>query len=357
MRGPGGQQSPGPPASAGRPREPRAAGDSAWSRWPSTPSRAGPTPSPRSRAFATTATRPPAGRRASSEAETARARGSAGARRRERAGLGAAAGRPTSRSRATRRSSGSSGPCCSTCSAAPTRARRSAFRRWVSPAPGTTATSSGTRTPGCSRRSLVTHPDVAHSLVAFRAPHAGRGPGQRQRQRLPRRDVSLGGRRARPRRPRPTSRCRTRSSEIHVNGDVALAQWQYYLATGDSAWLAREGYPGHPGDRRLLGQPRHAATRPRDRYHIDNVVSVPEGLIGVSDDAYTNAVARKNLEIAAAASAPARRRARSPLGRGGRRSCTCRTTRPASSSAPTRARPTRRSAPSRRSSAIPSGSR
>ena len=38
------------------------------------------------------------------------------------------------------------------------------------------------------------------------------------------------------------------------------------------------------------------------RYHIRNVVSVSEGLIGVSDDAYTNAVARKNLEIAVAAS-------------------------------------------------------
>src|SRR2546430_10926944 len=31
--------------------------------------------------------------------------------------------------------------------------------------------------------------------------------------------------------------------ENHVTGDVALAQWQYYLATGDSAWLARYGYP------------------------------------------------------------------------------------------------------------------
>ena len=39
-----------------------------------------------------------------------------------------------------------------------------------------------------------------------------------------------------------------------------------------------------------------------EQYHIRNVVSVSEGLIGVTDDAYTNAVARKNLEIAAAAS-------------------------------------------------------
>jgi protein-glucosylgalactosylhydroxylysine glucosidase len=38
------------------------------------------------------------------------------------------------------------------------------------------------------------------------------------------------------------------------------------------------------------------------RCHIKNVVSVAEGLIGVTDDAYTNAVAKKNLEIAAAAS-------------------------------------------------------
>jgi trehalose/maltose hydrolase-like predicted phosphorylase len=39
----------------------------------------------------------------------------------------------------------------------------------------------------------------------------------------------------------------------------------------------------------------------RDRYHIRDVVSVDEGLIGVSDDGYTNAVARRNLESATAA--------------------------------------------------------
>ena len=34
------------------------------------------------------------------------------------------------------------------------------------------------------------------------------------------------------------------SSEIHVNGDVALAQWQYYLATGDSSLARARGVPG-----------------------------------------------------------------------------------------------------------------
>jgi trehalose/maltose hydrolase-like predicted phosphorylase len=89
-------------------------------------------------------------------------------------------------------------------------------------------------------------------------------------------------------------------SEIHVTGDVAIAQWQYYLATGDSAWLAHQGYPV------IRETARFWATRVRSdtrhRYHIPNVVSVSEGLIGVTDDAYTNAVARKNLEIATAAS-------------------------------------------------------
>ncbi|TLY50471.1 MAG: glycoside hydrolase family 65 protein [Gammaproteobacteria bacterium] len=31
--------------------------------------------------------------------------------------------------------------------------------------------------------------------------------------------------------------------EIHVNADVAIAQWQYYLASGDLDWLRRYGYP------------------------------------------------------------------------------------------------------------------
>ena len=52
---------------------------------------------------------------------------------------------------------------------------------------------------------------------------------------------------------------------------------------------------------------------------------------------------------------PTRREARSPAGAKWRRSCTCPTTRPASSTAPTRARPTPRSARSPRSSAYPLG--
>jgi trehalose/maltose hydrolase-like predicted phosphorylase len=148
---------------------------------------------------------------------------------------------------------------------------------------------------------LVTHPDVARSLVAFR------------RRTL---DAALANANAngfrgamypweadeRGQETTPHFAVQNAKMEIHVNGDVALAQWQYYQVTGDSAWLATEGYPviRETADFWVSRVRRDSA---RDRYHIDSVVSVHEGLIGVSDDAYTNAVARKNLEIAVAASA------------------------------------------------------
>ncbi|MGB6144840.1 MAG: glycoside hydrolase family 65 protein, partial [Rhodanobacter sp.] len=31
--------------------------------------------------------------------------------------------------------------------------------------------------------------------------------------------------------------------EVHVNADIAIAQWQYYLATGDKAWLKEHAWP------------------------------------------------------------------------------------------------------------------
>ena len=148
---------------------------------------------------------------------------------------------------------------------------------------------------------LVTHPDVARSLVAFRArtlpaalanARANRFRGAMYPWEADERGVET----------TPRFAIQNARSEIHVNGDVALAQWQYWLATRDSAWLAREGYPviRSTADSWVS---RAAFDSARGRYRIHDVVSVSEGLVGVSDDAYTNAVARKNLEIAGAASA------------------------------------------------------
>ncbi|MBV9265653.1 MAG: glycoside hydrolase family 65 protein [Acidobacteriaceae bacterium] len=90
------------------------------------------------------------------------------------------------------------------------------------------------------------------------------------------------------------------SSENHVNGDVALAAWQYWLATGDRNWLQHDAWP-LLHDTADFWVSRVTYNRGRDRYEIANVVAVKESDIGVSNDAYTNAVAKENLELAMAA--------------------------------------------------------
>jgi trehalose/maltose hydrolase-like predicted phosphorylase len=146
---------------------------------------------------------------------------------------------------------------------------------------------------------VLTHPDVARSLVDFRvrtldAARANARANGYAGAMYPW-EADERGRETTPRFAVQNAR-----SEIHVTGDVARAAWQYYLATGDTAWLARSGYPvlRETADFWVSRATHDAA---RDRYHIRDVVSVDEGLIGVSDDGYTNAVARRNLESATAA--------------------------------------------------------
>jgi protein-glucosylgalactosylhydroxylysine glucosidase len=90
------------------------------------------------------------------------------------------------------------------------------------------------------------------------------------------------------------------TSENHVNGDVALAAWQYWLATGDRTWLEKDAWP-LLRDTADFWVSRVKYDAGRRRYEISNVVAVKESDIGVSNDAYTNAVAKENLELAIAA--------------------------------------------------------
>ena len=147
---------------------------------------------------------------------------------------------------------------------------------------------------------LVTHPDIARSLVAFRT-RTLRAARENARSNGYRGTMYPWEADERGVETTPRFAIQNARSEIHVNGDVALAQWQYYLATGDSAWLEREGYPVIRGTADFWVS-RATFDSAGGRWHIHDVVSVSEGLIGVSDDAYTNAVARKNLEIAEQAS-------------------------------------------------------
>jgi hypothetical protein len=88
--------------------------------------------------------------------------------------------------------------------------------------------------------------------------------------------------------------------ENHINGDVALAAWQYWLATGDREWLEHDCWP-LLRDTADFWVSRVSYDSKLKRYEIGNVVAVKESLIGVKNDAWTNSIAKKNLELAAAA--------------------------------------------------------
>jgi trehalose/maltose hydrolase-like predicted phosphorylase len=90
--------------------------------------------------------------------------------------------------------------------------------------------------------------------------------------------------------------------EIHVNADIAIAQWQYYLASGDDAWLKQNGWPVI----REIAQfwvSRVTYDKTHDRYEILHVTSPDEAYDDVPNDSFTNAAARKALDIATAAAA------------------------------------------------------
>jgi trehalose/maltose hydrolase-like predicted phosphorylase len=84
--------------------------------------------------------------------------------------------------------------------------------------------------------------------------------------------------------------------EQHVTADVALAQWQYYLATGDASWLAGRGWPV------LSAAAAFWASRVTPgadgSYHIDGVTGPDEENPDVDDEAYTIAAAKATLDDA-----------------------------------------------------------
>jgi trehalose/maltose hydrolase-like predicted phosphorylase len=85
--------------------------------------------------------------------------------------------------------------------------------------------------------------------------------------------------------------------EIHVNGDVAIAQWQYYLATLDRNWLRKYGYPVIRATADFWVS-RVVYQKTADRFEILHVTSPDEAYNDVNNDSFTNSIARRNLQIA-----------------------------------------------------------
>jgi hypothetical protein len=89
-------------------------------------------------------------------------------------------------------------------------------------------------------------------------------------------------------------------TEIHVNADVAIAQWQYYLATHDREWLRAHGWPVIREVARFWAS-RATYDARGHRYQITHVNSVAESNTDIPNDTFTNVSAAKALSIATAA--------------------------------------------------------
>ena len=88
--------------------------------------------------------------------------------------------------------------------------------------------------------------------------------------------------------------------EIHVNADIAIAQWQYWLATHDRDWLKKYGWPVIRNVADFWAS-RAILNPDQKRYEILHVTSVAESYNDVPNDTFTNVSAQKALMIAAAA--------------------------------------------------------
>ncbi|MDP4172579.1 MAG: hypothetical protein Q8933_01310 [Bacteroidota bacterium] len=85
--------------------------------------------------------------------------------------------------------------------------------------------------------------------------------------------------------------------ENHIVGDVALAQWQYFLATKDTNYLRQKGAKVIFSTADFWTS-RVNYNKKKDRYEIGKLVSVSESMKDVNNETYTNTVAKINLEIA-----------------------------------------------------------
>lgn len=143
---------------------------------------------------------------------------------------------------------------------------------------------------------LIGHPDIAAAADAYRdkllpaAQKYAAATGYAGA-RFPWESAASGGEEA----PPPFG-----TLEQHISSDVALAQWQYYLATGDRAWLAQNGWP-------VISQvadfwASRAVPTPQG-YEILAVMPPDEYDFPVNDSAYTNAGAITTLRAAIQAAA------------------------------------------------------
>ncbi len=147
---------------------------------------------------------------------------------------------------------------------------------------------------------LAQHPDLANEMNEYRFQRLAAAEGHAtatgyQGARYPWESALDGSEQI----PPPASLFSEGLYEQHVTADIALAQWQYYLATGDKSWLATRGWP-------VLSQAAafwaSRVTPGNDgTYDIDGVTGPDEENPDVSGEIYTDVAAKETLQNAATA--------------------------------------------------------
>jgi trehalose/maltose hydrolase-like predicted phosphorylase len=87
--------------------------------------------------------------------------------------------------------------------------------------------------------------------------------------------------------------------EQHLTADIALAEWQYFVTTGDTQWLRTRGWPVLQGAAQFWAS--RAVAGSGASFHIRHVTGPDEENPNVNDEAFTNAGARATLQIATSA--------------------------------------------------------
>ena len=86
------------------------------------------------------------------------------------------------------------------------------------------------------------------------------------------------------------------TQQFHLQSDIALAQWQYYEATGDVRWLAERGWPVLQAVAEFWSS--KVTETSDDGYAITRVQTPDEYATDTDNDAYTNASAAQALQAA-----------------------------------------------------------
>ncbi|BEH00421.1 glycoside hydrolase family 65 protein [Bacteroides sedimenti] len=84
--------------------------------------------------------------------------------------------------------------------------------------------------------------------------------------------------------------------EHHITGCVALAVWNYYCVTKDKTWLKEKGWPILSATADFWVS--RVGQNESGKYDIKNVVCADEWAENVDNNAFTNAVAKANLQYA-----------------------------------------------------------